>query len=136
MVNNEIFEIENEEEIEEVEVLGKCPICGKVCTKENDNEFTHVYFSETEDYEYVCEDCKKNSWFCDFCAECYPCIRPSNEFVSLWVSEDETVWICKDIADSSYEQCSKCGWYCYEGVLSEDGLCPDCEYDRIEEERI
>lgn len=30
MVNNEIFEIENEEE---VEVLGKCPICGKVCTK-------------------------------------------------------------------------------------------------------
>ena len=33
-------------------------------------------------------------------------------------------------------QCSKCGWYCYEGVLSEDGLCPDCEYDRIEEERI
>ena len=56
MVNNEIFEVENEEEIE---VLGKCPICGKVCTKENDNEFTHVYFSETEEYEYVCEDCKK-----------------------------------------------------------------------------
>ena len=97
------------------------------------NEETNKFI---EEHLKNCEDCKKNSWFCDFCAECYPCIRPSNEFVSLWVSEDETVWICKDIADSSYEQCSKCGWYCYEGVLSEDGLCPDCEYDRIEEERI
>lgn len=143
MVNNEIFEIENEEEIEEVEVLGKCPICGKVCTEENEDEFREVYFSETDSYEYVCEDCKDNGYysFCDACQGDYPCVRPDDEFTFAWDSDQfgnpEEGSLCKwGIEEWNIPKCEKCGCYCFESVLSKDGLCPDCEYDRIEEERI
>ena len=134
MVNNEIFEVENEEEIE---VLGKCPICGKVCTKENDNEFREVYFSKTDSYEYVCEDCKDNGYysFCDACQGDYPCVRPDSEFVEVW--EDaylggvEKNYVCKSIIEDSgcYEKCEKCGTYCITSLLEDSGLGPDCEED-------
>nr|WP_297280602.1 hypothetical protein [uncultured Butyricicoccus sp.] len=139
MVNNEIFEVEKEEE---VEVLGKCPICGKVCTEENEDEFREVYFSETDSYEYVCEDCKDNGYysFCDACQGDYPCVRPDSEFVEVW--EDayfggvEKNYVCKSIIRDTdcYEKCEKCGVYCTKTILDESGLCPDCEEEAEEDE--
>ncbi len=142
MVNNEIFEIENEEEIEEVEVLGKCPICGKVCTEENEDEFREVYFSRTDSYEYVCEDCKDIGYysFCDACQGDYPCVRPNSEFVEVW--EDsylggvEKTYVCKSIIRdyNGYEKCERCGIYCNISILEDSGLCPDCEEEAEDED--
>lgn len=139
MVNNEIFEVENEE----VKVLGKCPVCGKVITEDDDAR--KIYFSETDSYEYVCEDCLDYDGYsgyryCNYCTE-INCVRPDDDFIFVWDSDQfgnpEENCLCKNVIEEwDIPKCEKCGCYCFESVLSKDGLCPDCEYDRIEEERI
>lgn len=144
MKENKIFEVNSLESVEEVKVLGKCCICGKVITEEDG--FREVYFSETQSYKYICEECEKadggKGYSC--CTECegWFCVRPNSEFVEVWDlneynwREAEKTYVCKSIIEDSgcYEKCEKCGTYCITSLLEESGLCPDCEAEAAEEE--
>lgn len=137
MVNNEIFEVENEEEIEEVEVIGKCCICGRDIT-DDEKDYCNVYNPGTDDYELLCGDCNsKSANNPDICTYCYgwQCVLKDDSYEVVWDENMEKTYICKMMLEQpEYEQCEKCGTYCHISILEETGLCPDCEEEAEEDE--
>lgn len=146
MVNNEIFEIENEEEIEEVEGIGKCCICGRDITDDED-DYCNVYNPGNDDYELLCGECqeKGGNFNYSYCTHCYgwACVRKDSESIEAWdintigrLKKVEKFCGCKEFIEESglFEKCEKCGTYCLTSLLEETGLCPDCEEAAEEDE--
>ena len=136
MKTNEIFEVENVESAEEVKVLGKCCICGKVITDDED-DYCEVYNPENDDYELLCGDCNSkrvnNLNICTYCSD-WKCVLKGDSYETVWTENMEKTYICKMIIEHlDYKQCEKCGTYCHSSILEESGLCPDCEEEAEEE---